>query len=157
MSAPEEKDYIETLWCWGRNRTEPYINCVTLRIADIDASLRFYVDGLGMKVFDRIDLPPRNAKLIMLGFDTGSYETGGLIELVRYLDQDDPYTPGTGFVHLSLGVPDVKAAVARLEAIGAEITVPPTEYFGGKGPWMSHLNDPDGYGIALIQTTESGS
>lgn len=157
MSTQTEKDYTETLWCWGRNDPTPKFNCITLRIADINRSLRFYVEGLGMRLLDRIDLPPRNAKLLMLGFESGSYESGGLLELVRYLDDDGPYSAGSGFIHISLSIPDVRAAVERLESVGAEITVPPTEYFDGKGPWMSHVNDPDGYGIALLQTTPSDS
>jgi lactoylglutathione lyase len=134
---------------WGADVAEPRLLHVAIRIADIERSLRFYVDGLGMKLHDRINIEPLNITAVFVGY--GDYRAGGLIELSRHWADEAPYTHGTGFNHISIGVPDVAAMVARLEAMGAEVTGRPKPFLG-IGVGIAFVKDPDGYVVELVQT-----
>jgi lactoylglutathione lyase len=123
-----------------------------IRVNDFDVALRFYVDGLGMKVLDRFDIESRRVTLLFIGY--GGYAEGGLLELTRGWDADGPYSHGTGYGHISIGVPDIAAMVAKLEAMGVEITSRPKALMAG-GPSVAFVKDPDGYEIELIQTRQS--
>jgi lactoylglutathione lyase len=68
---------------------------------------------------------------VYLGFE--DYAAGGCVELVSRWDVEEPYTHGTGYGHIAVGAPDIEGMVARLEAMGAEITLRPTVLIEG-GP-----------------------
>jgi len=150
MTNANEVDFETRRWIWGRDIVEPRLLHVALRTTDIDRSLHFYVDGLGMKLMDRISIGPNRATVAFVGFGD-DYRAGGFIELAHYADHEGPYTHGTGFHHISIGVPDIHATVARLEAMGTEVTVRPTMYLD-KGPWIAYVKDPDGYPVEFLQT-----
>jgi lactoylglutathione lyase len=120
-----------------------------IRIQDFERSLRFYVDGLEMSALDRFDIPLRRVTAQFIGFD--GYDGGGCLELVCPWDADGPFTHGTGYGHISIGVPDMPGTIARLEAAGVVITTPPTVLLPG-GPHVAFVSDPDGYSIELIET-----
>lgn len=150
--ATAEVDFRERLWMWGEDIDEPRFLHVALRIKDPERSLRFYVDGCGLKLFDRINITPVGATVLFVGFDGDDYRSGGMIELASYADAgDEPYTHGTGFHHISFGVPDVRATISKLEAMGVEVTVPPNRYLD-QGPWIAYVKDPDGYSVEFLQT-----
>ena len=153
MSAAEEVDVDSTLWVWGTDAPDPKYLYMSLRSADLDRSLQFWVEGVGMQVFDRVNVEKFRAKVVMLGFPGHGYETGGMIELVRFLDEAGPYTHGTGFHHLCVSSPDVRAAAERLQALGFEMVIAPSPYMDGKGPLRTQFTDPDGYQVGIIQTT----
>jgi lactoylglutathione lyase len=142
-------DFETRRWIWGTDVTEPRLLHIAIRVRDIEPALRFYVDGLGMKLIDRINIGPRRVTVVFVGYN--EYSDGALVELARYWDDDVPYTHGTGFGHISIGVPNVVATFAKLEALGAEISVRPTDYLG-RGPHIAYVKDPDGYTVELIQT-----
>jgi lactoylglutathione lyase len=149
MYDPTATDFETTRLIWGTDVAKPRLLHLALRVADIDAATRFYVEGLEMRVLDRIYITPAKMTAVFVGY--GDYASGGLIELCRYWEDELPYTHGTGFGHISIGVADVTASVARLEALGAQVTVPPKDYAGG-GPRIAYVKDLDGYVVELIQT-----
>jgi lactoylglutathione lyase len=138
------------LWVWGANDTHRRFLHTMIRVRDVDASLAFYVDLLGMKKLgEPFDVPSRRTTGLFIGFD--SYAAGGCLELVRAWDAQGPYTHGTGYGHISIGVPDMDELVARLDAAGVEFTLRPAPLLAG-GPKVAFIKDPDGYAIELIQT-----
>jgi len=136
-------------WVWGSDDTAPRFLHTMIRVRDFEAALRFYIEGLGMHVLDRFDIPARRVTALFIGF--GDYGSGGLLELTHIWDVDS-YTHGTGYGHISIGAPDLAATVAKLEAMGTEITLRPTVYYEG-GPAIAFVKDPDGYSIELVQTS----
>jgi lactoylglutathione lyase len=142
-------DYTQRRFIWGTDKTEPRFLHLALRVQSLDRSISFYVEGLGMKLMDRISLSPGKLTAAFVGYD--DYDRGGMIELCELWDDNGPYTQGTGFGHISIGTGNVDAAVEKLEAMGAEVTAPPRDY-DGEGPRLAYIKDPDGYSIELIQT-----
>lgn len=141
------------LWVWGTHDSKPRFLHTMIRVKDLDASLRFYIDGLGMKKLDEpFDVPVRRVTAIFIGFE--SYAAGGCLELVNYWDAEGPYSHGSGYGHISIGVPDIDAMVARIEAMGAQFTLRPTVLLEG-GPQVAFFKDPDGYMVELVQTRQS--
>jgi lactoylglutathione lyase len=136
-------------WVWGSDAHKPRVLHTMIRVSDFEAALRFYVDGLGMAVKDRYDIEARRVTAIYLGF--GDYAEGGVLELAHNWDATEPCSHGSGYGHLAIGVPDIDATIAKLKAMGAEVTLPPTRYFAG-APQLAFVKDPDGYSIELIQT-----
>jgi lactoylglutathione lyase len=138
------------LWVWGTDDRTPRMLHTMIRVANFDRSLRFYIGGLGMKVLmDRFDVEVRRTTGMFLGF--GDYAAGGCLELVQHWDVEGPYTHGTGFGHMSIGVPDIVGMVNTLEAMGSECTLQPTVLMAG-GPRVAFVKDPDGYALELIET-----
>jgi len=148
-SDTSEVDFETRRFIWGTDVKKPRLLHIALRVREFEPALRFYIDGLGMKLIDRINIGPSRVKIIFLGY--GDYDSGGLLELCCYSDDQSPHTHGTGFDHISIGVADVRATVAKLQALGAEIRVPPMNYLG-KGPCLAYVKDPNGYPVELIQT-----
>jgi lactoylglutathione lyase len=141
------------LWNWGTNDSKPRFLHMMIRVADFDAALRFYVDGLGMKqLSDRFDVASRRVTAVYLGFE--SFDAGGCVELVKRWDDPGPYTHGSGYGHIAIGAPDIEAMVAKLEAMGAEVSLRPTVLIDG-APRVAFVKDPDGYAVELIETRAS--
>jgi lactoylglutathione lyase len=113
-------------------------------------SLRFYVEGLGMKILDRFTVEVRRTDLMFIGY--GDYTQGGVIELVRIWDDESEPTHGTGYGHVAIGAPDVVGTVEKLAVMGAEILTPPTVLMPG-GPHVAFVKDFHGYTVELIQTS----
>lgn len=131
-----------------------------VRVSDIEASLRFYCEGLGLKEVRRIDNEGGRFTLVFLaseedmnraGVDT---QGGGLpaglpmIELTYNWDRED-YSGGRNFGHLAYRVDDIYAAVERLSALGVTINRPPRD---GR---MAFVRSPDGISVELLQKGES--
>jgi glyoxylase I family protein len=134
---------------------------------DVDASLRFYRDGLGLTVFmDRefdgawdalFGAPSRRLRSIFLG-DPAMPESG-IVELVRFDGDELPAAaalstaaePRAGFFLLSFFVGDVEASLARLEALGLGGEPRRIEVPGPDGPVaMATVHDPDGVLVEVI-------
>jgi lactoylglutathione lyase len=148
-SATSPDEFNPRLWVWGTNASKPRVLHSMVRVKDFDAAMRFYVDGLGMEVLGRFDVATRRSTGVFLGF--GDYDAGGVLELAHKWDHEGPYTHGTGYGHIAIGVPDITATVAKLEGMGAEVTARPKELIAG-GPAVAFVKDPDGYEVELIQT-----
>ncbi len=139
----------DKLWVWGADATRPRLLHSMIRIRDVDASLRFYRDGMGMKLLDRYDFEAYEFSILFLSFD--DYGDGPAIELTYNWGVEEPYSHGSGYGHIALGVPDVAETVKALAGHGGTVTREPYQLVPG-GPTMAFVKDPDGYAIELIQT-----
>jgi lactoylglutathione lyase len=119
-----------------------------IRVRDLDKSLKFYSDLLGMKVLRQRDYPSGKFTLAFVGYGEESGNT--VIELTHNWGQTEPYDLGTAFGHLAIGVPDVYKACERLAAAGVKIPRPAGPMAHG-GSVIAFIEDPDGYRIELVQ------
>jgi lactoylglutathione lyase len=120
-----------------------------LRVYDLDRSTRFYADLLGMKELRRRDVPGGRYTLVFMGYGTNA-EGQAEIELTHNWDQAEPYTLGTAFGHLAVGVPDVAAACDRVRHGGGKVTREAGPVQHGTTV-IAFVEDPDGYKIELIE------
>jgi lactoylglutathione lyase len=119
-----------------------------LRVKDLDASLDFYTDKLGMKLLRKRDYPTGKFTLAFVGY--GDETDSTVIELTHNWDQQEPYALGSAFGHLAIAVPDVYQACDKLAAAGVKIPRPAGPMAHG-GSVIAFIEDPDGYRIELIQ------
>jgi lipid-A-disaccharide synthase len=119
-----------------------------LRVRDLDASLQFYTEQLGMKLLRKRDYPSGKFTLAFVGY--GDEADNTVIELTHNWDQAEPYTLGSAFGHLAVGVPDVYKTCERLAAAGVKIPRPAGPMAHG-GSVIAFIEDPDGYRIELVQ------
>ena len=118
-----------------------------LRVGNLERSLAFYCDVLGMRLLRRKDYPGGRFTLAFVGYGDEADHT--VIEFTHNWDTDR-YELGTGFGHIALGVNDVYAACADLRAKGARVVREPGPMKHG-GSEIAFIEDPDGYRIELIQ------
>src|SRR5256714_15580045 len=90
-----------------------------IRVKDLDKSLHFYTDLLGMKLLRKRDYPTGKFTLAFVGY--GDETDSTVIELTHNWDQAEPYSLGSAFGHLAIGVPDVYKAFGRLGAAGLQV------------------------------------
>jgi lactoylglutathione lyase len=120
-----------------------------IRVGDLDRSVKFYTELLGMKELRRRDVPDGKYTLAFLGYGEGNKEGQGEIELT-YNYGVDKYEHGSGFGHLAVGVPDAKAACDRVRAGGGKVTREAGPVKHGTTV-IAFVEDPDGYKIELIE------
>ena len=120
-----------------------------IRVRDLDASLRFYTNLLGMKLLRKRDYPSGQFTLAFVGY--GDETSNTVIELTHNWGQAEPYSLGSAFGHLALGVPDVYETCERLAAAGVKIPRPAGPMAHG-GSVIAFIEDPDGYRIELVQS-----
>ena len=119
-----------------------------IRVKDAERSIDFYTRLLGMRVLRNIDFEGGRFTNIFVGY--GDEDNEAVIELTHNWDQDGPYTHGSGFGHLAVGVPNIYATCDVLAAEGVNITRPPGPMKHGTTV-IAFLEDPDGYKIELIE------
>ena len=112
-----------------------------VRVTDIDASLRFYVDALGLRVVSRKDVPAGRFTLVFLA---APGDESAQVELTHNWDPE-AYTGGRNFGHLAYAVDDIHAACQRLADHGVTINRPPRD---GR---MAFVRSPDGISVELLQ------
>jgi len=123
-----------------------------IRVNNLDESLKFYCDGLGMKVLKKKDYESGRFTNVFVGY--GSEQTDAVIELTYNWDTHS-YDIGNGFGHIALGVPDVHKACEELRAKGVKITREPGPMKHGSGTGaIAFLEDPNGYKIELTTRPE---
>ena len=118
-----------------------------IRVNDLEESIRFYCDVLGMQLLRRKDYPSGRFTLAFVGY--GSESEGAVIELTHNWDTRQ-YDLGNGFGHIALGVEDVYKSCETLSAKGAKIVREPGPMKHG-GTEIAFIEDPNGYKIELIQ------
>jgi lactoylglutathione lyase len=116
-----------------------------VRITDVDASLHFYRDALGLEVISRRDVPQGRFTLIFLA--APGNETAQ-VELTHNWDPE-AYTGGRNFGHLAYAVDDIYATCQRLMDHGVTINRPPRD---GR---MAFVRSPDGISVELLQHGEA--
>ncbi|CAH2599022.1 glyoxalase I [Rhodovastum atsumiense] len=119
-----------------------------IRVGDLERSVKFYTELLGMTELRRRDVPEGKYTLVFVGF--APEETGAAAIELTYNYGTDKYELGNAFGHLAIGVPDVVATCAKLRAAGAKITREPGPVKFGT-TMIAFVEDPDGYKIELIQ------
>ena len=119
-----------------------------LRVKDLDKSLHFYTELLGMKLLRKRDYPTGKFTLAFVGY--GDETDSSVIELTHNWDQAEPYALGSAFGHLAIGVPDVYVACERLAAAGVKVPRPAGPMAHG-GSVIAFIEDPDSYRIELIE------
>jgi lactoylglutathione lyase len=122
-----------------------------LRVGDLQRSIDFYTQVLGMQLLRTTQRPEQKYDLAFLGY--GRNPEHAEIELT-YNYGVDRYELGTAYGHIAIGVSDVGATCAALRgkaaALGGAITREPGPVKGGTTV-IAFITDPDGYKIELIQ------
>jgi len=118
-----------------------------IRVGDLDRSIAFYTQVLGMKELRRKDYPDGRFTLAFVGYGDEADHT--VIELTHNWDTKS-YEVGTGFGHLAVAVPDAYKACEEVAAKGGKVTRPAGPMKHG-GSVIAFVEDPDGYKIEFIQ------
>jgi lactoylglutathione lyase len=119
-----------------------------IRVKDLDQSLHFYTDLLGMKLLRKRDYPTGKFTLAFVGY--GDETDSTVVELTHNWEQAEPYQHGSAFGHLAIGVPDVYKTCEKLAASGVKIPRPAGPMAHG-GSVIAFIEDPDGYRIELVE------
>jgi lactoylglutathione lyase len=119
-----------------------------LRVGNLQRSIDFYTEVLGMSLLRIADRPEQKYSLAFVGY--GSNPDHAEIELT-YNYGVDQYEMGTAYGHIALGVADIYASCETIRANGGNITREPGPVKGGS-TLIAFVTDPDGYKIELIQT-----
>jgi lactoylglutathione lyase len=118
-----------------------------LRVGDLDRSIDFYTNVLGMKVLRRKDYPDGKFTLAFVGY--GDEASTAVIELTHNWDTKK-YEIGTGYGHIAIGVPDAKKACDAVRAKGGKVTREAGPMKHGTTV-IAFVEDPDGYKIEFIE------
>ena len=118
-----------------------------LRVGDLQRSVKFYTETLGMKLLRTTDRPEQKYSLAFVGYDDES--RASVLELT-YNYGVERYDLGSAFGHVAIGVPDVKKACERVRAAGGKVTREPGPVKGGTSV-IAFVEDPDGYKIEFIE------
>lgn len=124
-----------------------------LRVGDLDKSIAFYCDILGMKLLRRKDYPGGEFTLAFVGY--GEEKDNTVIELT-YNWGVDKYDLGKGYGHIALGVDDIYGTCDRIKTQGGKVSREPGPMKHGSTV-IAFVEDPDGYKIELIQLGTQGS
>ncbi|OZB74499.1 MAG: lactoylglutathione lyase [Halothiobacillus sp. 14-55-98] len=117
-----------------------------LRVRDLDVSIRFYTEVLGMKLLRRQDYPSGEFTLAFVGYGDETDHT--VLELTHNWG-DHTYDIGTGYGHIAIEVPDVYASADAIKAKGGKILREAGPMNAGS-TIIAFVADPDGYPIELI-------
>ncbi|MEK9876134.1 MAG: lactoylglutathione lyase [Betaproteobacteria bacterium] len=118
-----------------------------IRVGDLEKSLDFYTDVLGMKLLRKADYPDGKFTLAFVGYD--SEENTSVLELTHNWDTKS-YELGSGYGHIAIGVDDAYAACDAVRNKGGKVTREAGPMKHGTTV-IAFVEDPDGYKIELIQ------
>ena len=118
-----------------------------LRIGNLERSVKFYTEVLGMKLLRTTDRPDQKYSLAFVGYD-GEDRTA-VLELTYNYGVEN-YDLGTAFGHIALEFPDVAKACDAVRAKGGTVTRPAGPVKGGTTV-IAFVADPDGYKIEFIE------
>jgi lactoylglutathione lyase len=118
-----------------------------LRVGDLQRSIRFYTDVLGMRVLRTTDRPEQKYTLAFVGYGD---ESGGAVLELTYNYGVDKYDLGSAYGHVAIEVPDAAAACAAVRQKGGRVTREAGPVRGGTTV-IAFVEDPDGYKIELIE------
>jgi lactoylglutathione lyase len=121
-----------------------------LRVGDLQRSIDFYTQVLGMTLLRTSENPSQHYTLAFVGY--GRNPEHAELELT-YNHGVSSYELGTAYGHLAIGVPDAYAACDKIRAAGGQVTREPGPVKGGSTV-IAFVTDPDGYKVELIQRAE---
>ncbi|MCL1112729.1 MULTISPECIES: lactoylglutathione lyase [Shewanella] len=119
-----------------------------IRVGDLDRSIAFYTDIMGMKLLRKSENAEYKYTLAFVGF--GEETTGQAVIELTYNWGVDSYDLGNGFGHLAIGEEDIYARCEAIAKAGGKVTRAPGPVAGGTTE-IAFVEDPDGYKIELIQ------
>jgi len=117
-----------------------------IRVNNLDESVKFYCEALGMKLLRRKDYPGGEFTLAFVGYGGEADHT--VIELTHNW-KTNSYDHGTSFGHIAIGVDDIYGTCATLKAQGVKVVREPGPMKHG-GTVIAFIEDPNGYKIELI-------
>lgn len=118
-----------------------------VRVGDLERSLAFYTEVLGMTLLRRRDYPEGRFTLAFVGYGEESHNS--VIELTHNWDTSS-YEIGTGYGHIALGVEDITTTCDAIAGKGGRVVRQPGPMKHGSTV-IAFVEDPDGYRIELIQ------
>jgi lactoylglutathione lyase len=118
-----------------------------IRVGDLDKSIAFYTEVLGMHLIRRQDYPDGRFTLAFVGY--GDEANEAVLELTHNWDTP-AYDLGNGYGHVALAVPDAAAACAAIRERGGKVVREAGPMKHGKTV-IAFVEDPDGYKIELIE------
>jgi lactoylglutathione lyase len=123
-----------------------------LRVADLDRSIAFYTERLGMTVLERREHKKNQFSQAYLGY--GSEPSGMTLELVANWQREGAYVAGDDFGHIAIAVNNIMRLCDRLAADGVPMPRPPRAQRHGENI-VAFVEDPDGYRIELVQAPQA--
>ncbi len=124
-----------------------------LRVGNLEESLKFYCEILGMKLLRRKDYPGGEFTLAFVGY--GDESDNSVLELT-YNWGVEKYELGNAYGHIALGVDDIYAACEEIRNQGGKVAREPGPMKHGSTV-IAFVEDPDGYKVELIQLANSPS
>lgn len=124
-----------------------------LRVGNLEESLKFYTQVLGMKLLRQKDYPDGKFTLAFVGYGDESDHT--VLELT-YNWGTDKYDLGDAYGHIAIGVDDIYSTCAEIKARGGKVVREPGPMKHGTTV-IAFVQDPDDYKIELIQLATQGS
>lgn len=121
-----------------------------IRVGNLDESLKFYTEVLGMRLLRKQDYPDGKFTLAFVGY--GEESDTAVIELT-YNWGVEKYDLGTGFGHVAIGVEDIHKTVEEIRLRGGKVVREPGPMKHGK-TIIAFVEDPTGYRIELIQRSK---
>lgn len=118
-----------------------------LRVGDLDRSLKFYTEILGMSLLRKKDYPEGEFTLAFVGYGDEAENT--VLELT-YNWGTDSYDLGNAYGHVAIGVGDVYAAADKIKAAGGDVVREAGPMKGGTTV-IAFVKDPDGYMVELLE------
>jgi len=118
-----------------------------LRVGDLERSIRFYTEVLGMRLLRRRDFPEGKFTLAFLGY---AEETDSAVLELTYNWGVDKYELGTAYGHIAIAVDDAKRACDNVRAKGGKVSREAGPMKGGTTS-IAFVEDPDGYKIEFIE------
>jgi len=118
-----------------------------LRVGDLEQSLRFYTEVLGMKLLRRQDYPDGQFTLAFVGY--GAEADEAVIELTYNWDVNQ-YDLGNAFGHIAIGVADINKTCEEIKRRGGRVVREPGPMKHGTTV-IAFVEDPDGYKLELIE------
>ncbi|MGD1805925.1 lactoylglutathione lyase [Dapis sp. BLCC M126] len=124
-----------------------------LRVGNLEESLKFYCDVLGMKLLRQKDYPGGEFTLAFVGYGDESDHT--VLELT-YNWGTDKYDLGNAYGHIALGVDDIYGTCEQIKAQGGKVTREPGPMKHGSTV-IAFVEDPNGYKVELIELSTRSS
>ncbi|QLB21239.1 lactoylglutathione lyase [Vespertiliibacter pulmonis] len=122
-----------------------------LRVGNLERSIKFYTDILGMQLLRMTENEQYKYTLAFLGY--GDESEGAVLELT-YNWGVEQYELGTGYGHIAIGVDDIYATVEAVRNAGGKVTREAGAVLGGKTV-IAFVEDPDGYKIEFIENKDA--
>ncbi|EKO3474524.1 lactoylglutathione lyase [Vibrio fluvialis] len=122
-----------------------------LRVGDLDRSIEFYTQVMGMKLLRKNENAEYKYTLVFLGY--GDESEGAVIELT-YNWGVESYDMGNAYGHIAIGADDIYATCDAIKAAGGNVTREPGPVKGGT-THIAFVKDPDGYMVELIQNKQA--